>query len=227
MKLLTCLTALCLLPLPAFAQDEGAAADKKEMNQKKLNELLDRVQDDIELDATLGGVMVTGGKFVEKMGMPGEELQLQGKLTDQAAQGPKIKTMVEQAMAEDPYWREGEGPLTVTTDKMTEAEGSLQLANRYYAKGLEHFWNKEYVQADRAFSRAMSEAPNDDVIRYWEAASALAQKQEDRAKEKLLPLLETYPLGSRTPLIATGFERLQGPLRMKLMNLENELLADM
>ena len=225
MKFLTCLTALCLIPVAAPAQD--AAADKQAMNQKKLDELLHKVQDRIELDPTLGGVMVTGGKFVPKMGMPGEDLHLEGKLMDQAVQGPKIKMMVEKALGEDPYWRESEGPLTVVTDTMTQSEGSLQLANRYYAKGLEHFWNKEFAEADRAFSRAMAEAPTDDVIRYWDAVTTLAQQQDDRAKEKLAPLLATYPLGSRTPTIATGFERLQGPLRLKLMSIENELLASM
>jgi tetratricopeptide (TPR) repeat protein len=224
MKLLIRLCALSLFPIVGLAQQ--AAPDKQETTQTKLNELIWKVQDEIESDPMLRGVMLTGAKFVPNPNAAGEELQLQGKLMD-PAQSPAIKQLVLKALGNDPYWREGKGPLDVKPETMLPSLGSLSLANSYHAQALEHFWKGEYPEADRAFARALAESPNDDVLRYWRVVTALALNQEDRAKKKLAPLLQTYPLGSRTPIVATAFERLQGPRRKQLMSMENELLASM
>lgn len=224
MKLMLCLCPLLLAPIVGLAQE--TPPPPKENQAAKLNELISKVQDRIEADPNLPGVMLTGAKFVPKMNAPGEELQLQGKLMD-PAQGDVVKQMVEKALGEDPYWREGEGPLEVTPTTMVASPGSLPLANSYYAQGLDAFWKGEYAEADRAFARALAELPNDYVFRYWRVASALAQKQDDRAKEKLTPLLQADVLGSRSPNVALAFERLQGPLRQKLAAMENEVLSSM
>jgi tetratricopeptide (TPR) repeat protein len=189
---------------------------------EKLKELLIQVQESAEANPKLLGVYVSGGKFVALANMPGEELQLAGKLRD-PAQSQELISLVNEAMGSDPYWREGEGPLVVSTANMRIAPGSLQLANQFYALGLEYFWRGQYPEADKAFSQAVSESPQDDVFRYWRVVCALAQNQEDRAKQKLAPLMETNTLGSRTPVIATAFERLQGPLRQRLVVMENEI----
>ncbi len=115
MKSLLCLCPLLLAPIVGLAQETPPAP--KENQQAKLNELLMKVQDRIEADPMLQGVMLTGATFVPKMTPPGEELRLQGKLMD-PAQGDTVKAMVEKALGEDPYWREGEGPLEVTTTMM-------------------------------------------------------------------------------------------------------------
>ena len=65
------------------------------------------------------------------------------------------------------------------------------------------------------------------MIRYWSAVNALAQGQEDKAKARLTPLVQIYPQGSRTPIIARELERVQGPLRQRLNTLENELLLSL
>jgi hypothetical protein len=223
MKSLICLCAMWLVPVVGLAQE--TAAEKQEQDAR-LNELLMNVQDQIEFDPMLRGVMVTSAELVPKRDMPGEVLRLHGKVMD-PAQKSVVQDMVVNAMSDDPYWREGEGPLDVTAEPMVVSMGSIPLANRYYAQGLEYFWKGESAKADRAFARALAEAPNDDVFRYWRVVTALAQQQEGRAKAKLLPLIETYPHGSRTPIISTAFERLQGPLRLDLMKLENEVLASL
>jgi hypothetical protein len=222
MKSLLCLVPLLLAPIVGLAQEKPPAP--KENQAAKLNELIMKVQDQIEADPNLGGVMLTGARFIPKMNAPGEELQLQGKLMD-PAQGETVKAMVEKALGDDPYWREGEGPLEVTTTMMIASPGSLPLANTYYAQGLDAFWKGSYKDADRAFSRALAEAPGDYVLQYWRAVAALAQGQEERAKAKLSSLVQIDSLGSRSPAVSTAFERLQGPLRQKLMALENEVLA--
>lgn len=224
MKSLLCLCPLLLAPIVALAQDPPPAP--KENQAAKLNELIMKVQDQIEADPNMGGVMLTGGKFIPKMTAPGEELQLQGKLMD-PAQGAAVKALVEKALGDDPYWREGEGPLDVTTNMMVASPGSLPLANSYYAQGLDAFWKGEYKDADRAFARSLAEAPGDSVLQYWRVVSALAQDQNDRAKSKLTPLIQADSHGSRSPNVASALERLQGPLRQKLMILENEVLSSL
>lgn len=224
MKSLFCLCPLLLAPIVGLAQ--VVPPPPQESQETKLNELIMKVQDQIEADPTLGGVMLTGARIVPKMNMPGEELQLQGKLMD-PAQAPAVKAMVEKALGDDPYWREGEGPLEVTTNMMIASPGSLPLANSYYAQGLDYFWKGNYAEADRAFSRALAELPGDYVFQYWRVVAALAQGQEERAKSKLFPLLQANALGSRSPFVASAFERLQGPLRRKLSALENEVRSSL
>jgi hypothetical protein len=224
MKSLLCLCPLLLAPIVGLAQEAPPAP--KENQQAKLNELLMKVQDRIEADPMLQGVMLTGATFVPKMTPPGEELRLQGKLMD-PAQGATVKAMVEKALGEDPYWREGEGPLEVTTTTMIAAPGSLPVANSYYAQGLEYFWKGQYAEADRAFARSLAELPGDYVLQYWRAVAALAQGQDDRAKSKLHTLLQADVLGSRSPNVAAAMERLQGPLRQRLAIMENQVLSEL
>ena len=194
--------------------------------QEKLHELLTKVQDEIELDDTLRGVAFTGVKLVNNPQDKGQIMELQGRLLD-PSQGAKVKDLVEKVLQNDQYWWVGAGPLPVSTQMMQVGPGDPRLAARDYEMALTAFWKGEYAQADPAFYLALSEAPADDVLRYWRVVSALAQGQTERAKQKLAPLLKLYPLGSRTPMIASAFERLQGPLRRKLMNLENDVLRSL
>lgn len=233
MKFSSCLFAVLILPGWVVAQDpmtppppSGNAPAPKPTKSEKLAELMNTVQDKIESDDSLRGVYLAGGSFKKIVDMPGEVLQLSGKVMN-PAQGQAVEKLVLDALQDDPYWREGEGPLTISTAKMRVSQGSPQLAGQLYGMGLTGFWKGEYEKAAKAFSKAMAEAPNDDVIRYWSAVNALAQGQEDKAKAKLRPLVEANPQGSRTPEIATSLERVQGPLRRQLMAMESELLLSL
>lgn len=219
MKFASCLAAVVLLPGLLVAQDPPT-------KQEKLDELLQTVQNKMELDDSLRGVYLAGGTFKPNMGMPGEVLHLSGKLMN-PAQAETVKQLVLDAMKEDSYWKKDEGPLTIATDQMLVSLGSPQMANQLYDLALTSFWKNDYETANKAFSKAMAEAPNDDVIRYWSAVNALAQGQKERAEAKLRSLMETQTQGSRTPVIATALERVQGPLRRQLMEMEKELLLSL
>lgn len=231
MKFSSCLFAVLLLPGVLVAQDPAVPPPADEpvaepTKQDKLDELIQQVQTQIEFDESLRGVYLSGGEFVKTMDMPGEVLQLKGKLMD-PAQGPTVQQLVQDALEADPYWRKGEGPLTISTATMRVSQGSPQLASQLYGVGLQAYWDGDYEMAGQAFSKAAAEAPNDDVIRYWSVVNDLAQGKADKAKARLTSLVQTYPQGSRTPIIATAFERVQGPLRQQLTTMENELLLSM
>ena len=211
-------------PQPASNAPQPAPVDAK--RQEKLNELLMRVQDEIELDDALRGIAFTGIRLVDNPQGQGQIMQLQGRLFDPSQKAP-LKQLVENVLQNDQYWWVGNGPLPVSTETMQVRPGDRRLAARFQGMALQDFWKGKYAQADEAFFRALAEAPVDDVLRYWRVITALAQGQTERAKMKLAPLLKLYPLGSRTPMIAAALERLQGPLRWKLMSLENEVLASM
>ncbi len=237
MKLIPSCCLGLLLPLSAMAQAPGANAPQSapessqtapvdKERQKKLHELLMKVQDEIELDNTLRGIAFTGIELVNDPQTQGQVMQLKGRLLD-PAQAAQLKKLVDDVLQNDQYWWVGNGPLPVSTQTMQVAPGDPALANRFYGMALQHFWKGEYAEADQLFFRALAEAPADDVLRYWRAVTALAQDQTERATKKLAPLTKFYPLGSRTPMISAAFERLQGPLRWKLMSLENKVLASM
>jgi hypothetical protein len=99
-------------------------------------------------------------------------------------------------------------------------------AARYYGLGLEFFWRRDYPAADRAFARAIAEAPTVEAYRWWSALIAIALGQDQRAMNKLHPLLAVNPYGSQSPAIAYELMEVQGPLRWKLQALERVVLLN-
>lgn len=188
-----------------------------------LVELMQRVQDQIELDAALSGALVVRGTFYGRDGIDARELRIVGRLASDDQRQALERVFVE-VMAANPYWRDMRRTVFVTFDTLRVAPPSPLLAGRYYAMGLDAFRAGDLTTASAAFTRAIAEEPGSLVFRYWRVVVHLAACETARAEAKLRPLVTHNIWGHHDVLIAREFERLQGPLRWQLAIMERDIL---
>ncbi|HUG89380.1 MAG TPA: hypothetical protein VML55_01015 [Planctomycetaceae bacterium] len=191
----------------------------------KVQSLLERVQDHIELDPDLAGAVVVSAMLARRLDgeHPGRELRAYGRVVT-TEQSDLLARLFVDAMAADPYWRPRRDEVFVSLRALNVTPPSPVFAQRYFTMGLKLFWQCRYLEADAAFMRAIAESPADPVYRYWRIVTLLALGQEPRAEQKLTPLLYQNPWGQFAPTIAVALERVQGPLRWRLQSLEQHVL---
>jgi hypothetical protein len=215
------LEALVGFAAPVWAEDrEAARAAVAERMQ--VAQLLRAVQDQIELDARLEGALVLDGFFVPRDD-GGRHLRIRGKFTSEE-QPDLLAEVFRRVMEADPYWQAQADDVSIDLRGMPVVSPSGLLAARFYEVGLEYFWRGDYVSAERSFTRAIAEAPAVEAYRYWSIVTVLAMGHEGRAFHKLRPVLRVNPYGSSTWTIARELERVQGPLRWRLHELEKRVL---
>ncbi len=122
--------------------------------------------------------------------MPGEVVQLHGKLRDES-QAAEVKKVVEGVLGADPYC--GEGQLSVSTSKMRLARESAVLANRFYALGLQLFWRGQYPEADKAFAQALAEAPAARFFNTGASSPPWLKIKKTAPKKNFCPSSRTIP----------------------------------
>lgn len=190
-------------------------------------ELFERVQDLVEVNPDLEGVLAFDGILSEREepadGQAEKVLEVRGKVFTEE-QKPLLRQVILDVMQDDPDWQPLVDNIVIDLEKMPAVRPSPELAQQFYALGLNAFWDCELVTADFAFMRAYSEGPDLEFLLYWRVVTAIAMDEYGRASQKLRFLLRQNPAGSRSPTIAREFERLQGPLRWKLQELEQDVL---
>lgn len=189
----------------------------------QLVELMQLVQDRIEVDPALSGALVVSGTLYGRAGLDGRELRVVGRLLE-AEQRQALERHFVEAMAALPYWQDARHSVFVTFDTLRLATPSEALAARFYAMGLDAFWEGDLTTANAAFTRAVAEQPDSLIYRYWRVVAHLAAREPARAEAKLRPLVRQNIWGQHDPLIAREFERLQGPLRWQLAIMERDIL---
>ncbi len=105
----------------------------------------------------------------------------------------------------------------------------LEMAEASYAEGLRKYFSNNYSDADKLFDDAISDDPRSIVYRYWKILSKLQQGANDEAYSLMVATSRrfrsenpTYGRGE----IAQSLNRIQGPIRGELMELERKSLAD-
>ena len=191
-----------------------------------IQSLLASVQDRIDLAPELAGAAVISAVLMARLdepGTPARELRVYGRVVN-PEQTTAVARLFADAMVDDPWWVERRGEIFVSLGSLSVAAPSAVFGQRYFAMGLNYFWEGQYLQADAAFMRAVAEVPADPVYRYWRVVSLLALGEEARAEVKLRTLLVQNPWGQFAPTIAAALERVQGPLRWRLQALERHVL---
>jgi len=199
-----------------------------ELQRLRIRTLLRMAQDSIELDPRLGeldprlgGVLLSDAKLERTAGQP-VVLQLSGRVLTED-QIPIVQTVVTNTIPVTPGWQTAD-EIVVNVEQLLPSPPTQMFADRYYSLGLEYFWQGDYANADIAFMKALAEAPSREILRYWRVLTAIALGEDDRAEARLVPLLRRNPLGAEGPVIAGALERVQGPVRWKLMELEKNVL---
>jgi hypothetical protein len=103
-----------------------------------------------------------------------------------------------------------------------------QMSERHFAKGLEFFWAKKYLDAENEFKKAVTYFSEDARYYYFLGMSRLLQKE----REKLLLAEYDFELGVQleiarkpaTQAINASLERIQGELR-RVLNSKREKVA--
>lgn len=211
---------------PANAADITVEVPLTPEEAAQVQELLQLLQDEIELSIPLHGAYVEAATFVKPIIGPGVVLQINGRIIDEIQREP-LQRALEQAAASLESWRGRRGDVFLTLDSVVVGPLDRQRSNRYFTMALEAFWHGDYPHARDAFTRALADDPTSRVLQYWRVITHVAMHEDDRARRKLLPLLAYDPWGSNGPEIAEALERLQGPLRWRLRELEQEVLMTM
>ncbi len=107
---------------------------------------------------------------------------------------------------------------------------SSGLASLQFEMGQGHFVRHQFGKAKAAFSAAMFEEPDNLNYKMWHIAMCLALCDDSLAHDRLLNLLRSRRAGYRNSyefrLAMKSLERLQGPLRNRLANLERQVMSE-
>jgi TolA-binding protein len=97
------------------------------------------------------------------------------------------------------------------------------VAEKYYSAGLTHFWNGDYVSAEKDFATAVRFYPDDARSFYYLGLSYWQEGKRTEASEAFQKG-NALELRSRpsSPVINATFERIQGAAR-KALDQEREL----
>lgn len=207
---------------PSLVEPIQPSADE----QAQIDQLLTTVQDQIEIDPRIGGALVQEATMVRRVEGPGYALQIVGRAAAEE-QREIISELFTEAMAASPYWRERRGQFFINLEPIVIAPPSLERATRYFTMGVDAFFRGDQFTAERALTRAIAQAPDIVVYRWWKVLTLLARGQEARAEALLRPLLQVNPWGQYDAQIAVALDRVQGPLRWQLQQVEQRVLLNM
>ncbi|HEX7450326.1 MAG TPA: hypothetical protein VF306_22390 [Pirellulales bacterium] len=198
----------------------------------------------VETDPALGGCQVTAGYYTADPNQPGSlNLVLRGRIAKEG-QEIEIESLCGRLMRRNPVWVRGEPasgeqsndsgfiPLTITpkSTELAVVEPSDAQGRWFYAAGLRHFWKQQYTQAAQSFHQASLESPRSLTYHYWWILTDLASGRKELALRRMRTVARRFreaDFDHQSPeyrLIARSLERVQGPLRQELQQLETRAL---
>jgi hypothetical protein len=191
-----------------------------------INDVLQLSLDEIEMEPDLSGAYVDSATLLKPVVGPGRVLKVNGRVVDEN-QIPLLKSVVEHAAASQPSWDPFRCNVSILLDGVVVGSPDRERSNRFFSLALEEFWRCNFLRAKQAIVRAIADDPTSPILQYWQVIMHIRLGEEDRAKRKLAPLLAQDPWGSNSPVIATALERVQGPVRQRMRELEKQVLLTM
>lgn len=196
-----------------------------------LSELIARLNTRIESHRALDGCHVEGAYYVRsRFGF--ELCVLYGRVVSQE-QRYRITDLCGSLMSEFPEWRKAVDKsgsevlqsLNIAPDvagrELVVTASNSGLGRKFYGEGQHAFWDRRYDDALRAFHLATIESPSQFTYRYWRVLAELRSGQTEDAYNHLAA---TWRRASATPVemrqVVRSLERVQGPIRMRLVNME-------
>jgi hypothetical protein len=207
-----------------------------------VSRLIASVQDRAEDEPLLRGCLIQGAFFSQRARAKDYEirvLNLFGRIrpgldlvTTQRRE--RLMELCSYFVEKDPAWREllnREPPLLVVDAEGKEFQPepyAERAGNMHYQNGLALRRSCRYSEAARAFQLALTEDPDSLVYIYWRAVSEIDLGNNDKAFRLLCSAVAEArhfePL--RTADVARALERLQGPVRATLADVEARAWAD-
>lgn len=233
--------------MEAWAPPGSYVVATKNDREYPFSELMAELRLAVETEPKLGGCMISGGYYAPDENEPGNlNLVLQGRIA-QEGQDVEIESLCGRIMRAEPAWVKLAGtsseagraaggadfiPLVVTPKSAqlkvvvpSEANGRW-----FYGAGLRHFWRADYLAAIDSFREASLESPRKLQYYYWWILSDLANGDESLARRRMSTAVRRFrdsDFDRQSPeylAVVRSLERVQGPLRRHLLNLETEAL---
>jgi hypothetical protein len=213
-----------------------------------VSRLVSQLQDAADDDPLLQGALITGVYFdlphvnddpaqARATDRPDDRyLYILGRVppssvwATKAQRETRLRRLCDSLLTADPEWAalRRRVNLQVKTD-LTEVEPSGYAGLLYYRDGVAAFNAGRYATAARLFGAALVEDPGNVSYTYWRALAEIGAGRTDRAYRLVRPLAQAHRGSYRGPfddLALQPFERIQGPLRTTLHDLERRALTD-
>lgn len=212
--------------------------------------LLHELELAVETDPQLSGCQIAGGYYAADPDDPSTlNLVLRGRIA-RDGQDEEIEKICGALMRRQRAWVKRDAgkplapggliPLAIvpkTNGKTARGEPELPVVEPsegnsrwFYAAGLRQFWRMDYDRAARLFHQATLEWPRKLEYHYWWILADLAKGRSQLARRRMDMVVRRFraeDFDHQTPeyrLVIRSLERVQGPLRQALQQLETEAL---
>lgn len=186
----------------------------------KLAQLLVKAQDRIETTSKLDTVLIADMQLGEADALQRRPLALKGKVREPEQRALAARVVMD-TLRSDTFWNTMDEEFVVDSSQLTVTQPSPEMGTKNFGLAIGEFFHGEYDKADMYFTHALAEDPGNEAIHYWKVATAIAKQQPERAERRLEILCRRNPQGSKQ--YASALQRLQGPLRKGLVDLEEQV----
>ncbi len=198
-----------------------------------LSRTLQAINLHIEACPPLDGCYLDGAFYTGTLANDGEVVAVKlvpfGRVANDQ-QLPKLEALLTRLMAGDQgdfAWRKVQVEPSVSVDgPMAIVAPNYARGAQFFNDGLREFWRCNYPDALQRFEMATVNAPGTLEYRYWRVLAELQMGMLDQAYQHMLAIVrrEPSPFAQRRVLVA--LERVQGPIRMTLLQLEERAQTD-
>jgi hypothetical protein len=223
--------------LPAGAYVIDTARDR----EYPFSELIAELRIEVETDPVLGGCAIADAYYAPDTSEADKlDLVLRGRIAKEG-QDVEIESLAGRLMRGEGAWvkaaAEGGGAtagmalaISPKTSKLKVVEPSESHGRVFYANGLNAFWKRQYPQAADSLRQATLESPRKIEYYYWWALADLAAGDAATAGRRMRTVVKRFReadfdrQSTEYRAVVRSLERVQGPLRRALLELESQAL---
>jgi len=202
----------------------------KSVEKLPFRQFVEELKLDIELDSEMAGASVDDAYLTTESSDEVFVVLIGRVLND--SQRARMTDMSNQKL--EKMFGDAKRKITLTKTKPENGEGvvefvpSAEVAQFCFGLGIQRFTNQQYAEAYRVFTNAHQDAPTRVDIQYWRAVSLLGAGREPDARRLLQGVIKVNRLAGvipADPVVFRSLEPVQGPIRMRLMAIENSLFC--
>lgn len=191
------------------------------------SELISELQQTLDYDALFKGCVLSRATYKYNEDDGSFNLVLHGRIWN-VDQADLISNLCRKKMHEHPEWESAGVQLHTRSDRLVVVSESPIQGTFYFTQAMHHFWKGNYDTADDLLALASLEDPNNVVYRYFRVIGEFAQGRNREAERRLTSTM----IGFNIQLynqdyidILHAIERIQGPLRYRLMAAEKRIMV--
>jgi hypothetical protein len=193
-----------------------------------VSKLLEHIQREVDVDPRFAGCAVSHISLGYSSDASQIDVAIHGRVL-RASQAEQIADMARRLMGRDPSWNAANAVLqTAGREDLAVTVPSPPLAASYYGQAMNYFYTSNYAEADKLLALASIEDPNNVVYRYWRVLGLMARGDTSAAEERLAKTIQGFgirPQSQGHVAAMRAIYRIQGPLRLELVDMENRIMA--